>query len=124
MSDNNTRARVDALNSMIAEGRIMEAMNEFYDDDVIMSENDGEPTVGLEPNLAREQDFVDNTRWYGAELKDVVVNGDVAMVRWWLDFHNANYGQRLAFHQVAYQRWQDGKIVEERFYYTPTPVES
>lgn len=124
MTDISARARVDALNSMIAEGRIMEAMREFYADDVIMAENDNEPTVGLEANLAREQEFVDNTQWYGAELKDVVVNGDLAMVRWWLDFHNANYGQRLAFHQVAYQRWRDGKIIEERFYYSPAPVES
>jgi hypothetical protein len=41
-----------------------------------------------------------------------------------MDFHNSQYGQRLAFTQVAYQRWRDGKIVEERFYYTPVPVES
>ena len=41
-----------------------------------------------------------------------------------MDFHNSQYGQRLAFTQIAYQRWKDGKIVEERFYYTPVPVQS
>lgn len=123
MSDTNVRQRVDTLNTMIQQGRIMEAMNEFYADDVVMSENDSEATVGLEANLVREQDFVDNTQWHGLEIKDVVIDGNTSMVRWWMDFTNANYGQRLAFTQVAYQQWDGDKIVEERFYYSPSPAQ-
>ena len=123
MKTNDVRHRVDTLNTMIQQGRIMEAMNEFYADDVVMSENDGEPTVGLAANLEREQAFVNNTQWHGLELKDVVVDGDTSMVRWWMDFTNPGYGGRLAFTQVAYQRWVEGKIAEERFYYSPAPVE-
>ena len=122
MSDS-IRDRVDALNAMIQQGRIMEAMREFYTDDVVMAENDNPPTVGLAANLEREQAFVDNTTWYGAELKTVVVDGDTSMVQWWLDFHNVQYGPRLAFTQVAVQRWRDGKIYDERFYYSPQPVD-
>ena len=116
------KARVDDLNRMITEGKIMEAMREFYADDVIMSENDGDATVGLAANLEREQAFVDNTTWYGAELKSVAIADDLSMTQWWLDFHNTQYGQRLAFTQVAVQRWRDGKIYDERFYYNPQPV--
>jgi ketosteroid isomerase-like protein len=123
MTEETLRQRLDALNSEIQQGRIMEAMKEFYADDVVMSENDAEATIGLEANLSREQDFVDKTEWHGLELKDVVVDGDTAMVRWWMDFTNTSYGQRLAFTQVAFQRWRDGKISEERFYYSPTPLE-
>lgn len=115
--------RVEKLNSMVLEGKTMEAMNEFYADDVVMAENDSEPTVGLAANLEREQAFVDNTTWYGAEVKNIVVDGDTSMVQWWLDFHNVLYGPRLAFTQVAVQRWRDGKIVDERFYYSPQPVD-
>ena len=50
-------------------------MDEFYADNVVMSENDAEPTVGLAANLEREQAFVNNTQWHGLELKDVVVDG-------------------------------------------------
>ena len=123
MNTADVRHRVDTLNTMIQQGRIMDAMDEFYADDVVMAENDAEPTVGLAANLERERDFVNNTQWHGLELQDVVVNGDTSMVRWWLDFTNSNYGQRLAFTQVAFQRCVEGKIVEERFYYSPTPVE-
>ena len=123
MNTADVRHRVDTLNTMIQQGRIMDAMDEFYADDVVMAENDAEPTVGLAANLERERDFVNNTQWHGLELQEVVVDGDTSMVRWWLDFTNSNYGQRLAFTQVAFQRWVEGKIVEERFYYSPTPVE-
>jgi len=121
MSDN-IRERVDQLNAMILEGKIMEAMREFYTDDLVMAENDNKPTVGLDANLEREQAFVDNTNWYGAELKSVAVGENLSMVEWWMDFHNTQYGARLAFTQVAVQRWRDGKIYDERFYYTPQPV--
>jgi hypothetical protein len=117
------RDRVEQLNNMILEGKIMEAMNEFYTDDLVMAENDNEPTVGLAANLEREQAFVDNTTWYGAEVKGVAVGDGVSMVEWWLDFHNTQYGNRLAFTQVAVQRWRDGKIYDERFYYSPQVVE-
>ncbi len=97
-------------------------MREFYADDLIMAENDTEPTVGLAANIEREQAFVDNTTWYGAELKSVAIADDLSMTQWRLDFHNTQYGQRLAFTQVAVQRWRDGKIFDERFYYNPQPV--
>ena len=118
----NMRDRVDQLNGKIQQGKIMEAMNEFYTDDLVMAENDNEPTVGLAANLEREQAFVDNTTWYGLELKGVAVGDGVSMVEWGMDFHNTQYGARLAFTQVAVQRWRDGKIFDERFYYSPQPV--
>jgi ketosteroid isomerase-like protein len=116
------RERVEKLNGMILDGKIMEAMREFYADDVVMAENDNEPTVGLAANIEREQTFVDNTTWYGAEVKGVAVDGDISAVQWWLDFRNTLYGDRLAFTQVAVQHWRDGKINDERFYYSPQPV--
>lgn len=116
------KTQVDALNQLILEGKIMEAMNRFYADDVVMAENDNPAHEGLAANLEREQQFVDNTEWFGLELKDVAVGDGVTMVRWWMDFHNQAYGQRLAFNQVAVQKWRDGKIYDERFYYTPTAV--
>ena len=117
------KERVAQLNAMIQEGKIMEAMHEFYADDLVMGENDNPPMEGLTANLAREEDFVANTKWYELVLKDVVVGDGISMVRWLMDFHNTHYGNRLRFHQVAVQRWRDGKIYDGRFYYSPTVVE-
>lgn len=115
--------QVAKLNQMIQDGKIMEAMNTFYADDLVMAENDNPPTEGLPANLEREQAFVDNTTWHGLELKGVAVGENLTMVQWFMDFHNTQYGARMAFNQVAVQRWRDGKIYDERFYYNPTVVE-
>lgn len=116
--------RVGELNQMIQEGKIMEAMNTFYHDDLVMAENDGDPVEGLAANLEREQQFVDNTTWYGLELKGVTVGENLTMVQWHMDFHATHYGNRLRFTQVAVQRWRGDKIYDERFYYSPTVVEA
>ncbi len=116
------RERVDQLNVMIQQGKIMEAMNEFYTDDVVMAENHNEPTTGLAANLEREQAFGVNTTWYGLELKGVAIGENRTMVEWSMDFHNTRYGARLSFTQVAVQRWRDGKIYDERFNYSPQPA--
>ena len=116
------KERMDALNEMILAGKIVEAMHEFYAEDVVMGENDDPPTVGLAANIAREEEFVEKTTWYGLELKSTAVGGDVTMVQWFMDFHNKDYGDRLSFTQVAVQRWRDGKIYDERFYYSPQVI--
>lgn len=114
--------RVNDLNDHIQNGKIMEAMRKFYSDDVVMAENNSPPTIGLQANLEREQAFVDNTTWYGLELKGVALGENLSTVIWDMDFHNIQYGARLAFTQVAVQQWREGKIVDERFYYSPQPV--
>ncbi len=111
------REKVDELNKMILEGKITEAMKAFYHKDVSMQENDNPPTIGLEANIKREDEFVANTEWHGAQLKGVAVGDEISMVEWFFDFTNKQYGKRLALNQVAVQRWKDGKIINERFYY-------
>ncbi|MDX2436720.1 MAG: hypothetical protein QNL88_06700, partial [Acidobacteriota bacterium] len=112
------RNRVDQLNAMIQQGQIMEAMNEFYTDDLVMGENNNEPTIGLAVNLEREQAFVDNTTWYGLELKSVAVGDDVSMVEWWMDFHNTQYGGRVRCPQLAVPPWVGGEGNGDRVRYT------
>jgi len=38
------------------------------------------------------------------------------MVEWFFDYTHKDWGRR-AYHQVSVQRWKNGKIVNERFYY-------
>jgi hypothetical protein len=37
-------------------------------------------------------------------------------VEWWMDFTHKDYGVRN-YKQLAVQRWKDGQIIEEKFYY-------
>ena len=108
---------VEDLNSMILKGQILEAFEKYYGDDVVMQENEHPPTVGKDSNIEREKQFLANvTEFRGAEVKAVAVGDNVTMVEWFVDYTHKEWGKKT-YHQVGVQRWKDGKIIHERFYY-------
>ena len=113
----NLEARLKALHRYIREGRALEAMNEFYDQNVAMQENANPPTVGLPANIEREKQFLNGVKeWKGFEVKSFAVGDDVTFYEAVFDFIAAN-GQPVHIEQVDVATWRNGKIVHERFYY-------
>ena len=109
--------RIHELLDYIRNGRIMDAMREFYDDDVVMEEPAYGKTVGLAANLTREQQFVDSIKEFkGFEAPAVTVGDETSCYENAMDWTTTD-GKDIHVEQVAVQRWQGGKIVHERFYY-------
>ena len=76
------------------------------------------PREGKEANRAYEEAFVNGlTAFRGAEVKSVAVDeaNNKAFVEWHFDFTHADYGDQK-YDQVAVQTWEDGQIVDEKFY--------
>jgi ketosteroid isomerase-like protein len=112
-------ARVRELLSYVQQGRIVDAMYEFYAPEVTMQENNNPPTVGLEANVEREKKFVASVRqWKRFDVNAVAVDParGVAFVQSELEFEGVD-GKSYRTDQVAVQTWRDGKIVNEKFYY-------
>lgn len=108
---------IEDLNSMVLKGEILEAFEKYYAEDISMQENEQPPTVGKDANRERERQFLANvTEFRGAEVKAVTVGDNVTMVEWFFDYTHKEWG-KLTYHQVAVQRWKNGKIVHERFYH-------
>jgi hypothetical protein len=115
MSD--LRTLVDGLNQKISEGKILEAFEEYYDDDVVMQDNDYPARTGKAVNRQYEEAFVNGlTEFRGAKLKNTLVSDGITISEWWFDYTHKDYGVRN-YTQVSAQRWKNGKIVEEKFYY-------
>lgn len=115
MSDNNVR--IHELLDYIRNGKIMDAMKEFYADDVVMTEPAYGQTVGLSANLQREQQFVDSVKAFkNFETPSVAVGDGVAIYENVMDWTDVN-DKDIHVEQVVVQKWQGGKIVHERFYY-------
>ena len=76
MSDNNVR--INELLDYVRQGRIMDAMNEFYADNVVMTEPAYGDTVGLAANLEREQAF---SLGGAVRKRAVVIEAKVASIR-------------------------------------------
>ena len=111
------RNNVDQLNQMILEGKILEAFEKFYADDVVMQDNNYPARDGKEVNRQFEEAFVNSlTEFRGAKVVDTIISDDLAVVEWWFDYTHKDFGVRN-YTQLAVQRWKNGKIVEEKFYY-------
>ncbi|HVG12124.1 MAG TPA: nuclear transport factor 2 family protein [Flavisolibacter sp.] len=111
------KENVAQLNSMILEGKILDAFDTFYAPTVTMQDNDLPIREGFETNRAFEEAFVGGlTEFRGAKVLNTIISDDIVATEWWFDYTHKDWGTRN-YTQVAVQRWKDGKIVEEKFYY-------
>jgi len=111
--------RVASLKSYIDEGKILEAMDEFYADGIEMRENNEPPTKGLAANIEREKQFLAGVKdWHWTRWHATAVNEDdgVSFLEYAFEFTNTE-GKKVTYEQAAVQRWKDGKITHERFYH-------
>jgi hypothetical protein len=117
MSTANLRQRLNDLLGYIQQGKIIEAMNEFYDKNIVMQENANPPTKGLDTNIEREKQAMSGVK----ELKGFTVTasgvGDnVTFYESTSDFVTTG-GEPGHVEQVSVAKWKNGKILHERFYY-------
>lgn len=109
---------ISNVNDLILQGKALEAFDQYYHDDVIMQENDNPKVIGKEANRAREEEFFNSiTDFRGAKvLKVAIGENNTTMVEWHMDYTHKDWGIRNIT-QVAVQQWQEGKIINEKFYY-------
>ena len=111
--------KAQELYKMIGEGKLLDIFDDYYADDIVMIESSGKKYEGKEANLKREKDFAASVKEiHGIGYKAVTSNEAeaVTMVETWMDV-TFNDDRRLIRDEVAVQRWKEGRIVDERFYY-------
>jgi len=117
MSTVHLQQRLHDLLNHIRQGKVIEAMNEFYDTDTVMQENANPPTKGLAANIEREKQFMSGVKeWKGFNVTASGVGDNVTFYEATADFIATN-GQHMHGEQVSVAKWKNGKIVHERFYY-------
>ncbi|PEN14045.1 hypothetical protein CRI94_08350 [Longibacter salinarum] len=114
-----TFAELDAqLNDMILQGKILEAFEKFYAEDVVMEEGD-QRREGKEANREYEEQFVGAlTEFRSAEIHSRAIDEEnrVTLSEWENDFTLEGVGDVLQ-KQVSVRTWnEDGQITHEKFY--------
>jgi ketosteroid isomerase-like protein len=118
------RERVEALIAMVEAGRYVEAIEAFYAEDATMQEN-------LQPPRGPRSKLVEGERRMLAAHQaartepgsNYYVDGDTAVIRWAFVFTRKD-GTSFRMEELALQRWQGDRIVEERFFYDPAQLTS
>jgi ketosteroid isomerase-like protein len=111
--------------TMLGQGQGMDAFEKFYHEDVHMIEGTGDVRKGKAANREFEQNWFAGVK----EVHDGGVNAitadedaGVTMVESWMDVSFKD-GNRMKMEEVARQKWKDGQIIEERFYYDTRGME-
>lgn len=106
------------LNSLVLKGKMLDAFEIYYHDDVVMQENEMPATLSKEANRQREIGFMNSiTEFRSAEVKALAVGDNISFVIWKYDYTHSEWGVRN-YTQVSVQEWKDGKIIKEKFIYT------
>lgn len=105
------------IKALVLQGKAMEVFEKYYSEDVVMQENETPATIGKTANRKRELDFFSKVvEFRGIEVKNVAYGEGVIISEWFVDYTHADWG-KVTHDQVSVQKWKDGKVVHERFYY-------
>jgi len=114
---NTIAEKIKTLNELVLAGKMMEAFEKFYHEDVQMQENQNLPVAGKGANRERELEFLSNIEEFrGASVDSVAVGENVSFVVWSYDYTHKQWGEKK-YTQVSVQKWKDGKIIHEQFFY-------
>lgn len=109
MSATTLHQRLQGLLDHIRGGKIIEAMNEFYDHETVMQDNANPPTKGLAANIEREKQFLSGVKeWKGFDVKASAAGDHVTFYECTMDFIATN-GQPVHMEQVSVAKWKNGK---------------
>lgn len=115
-----TQEVADRLVSLCREGKVIEAGEELYADNIVSHESDPSPnklTSGKTAVRAKGNQFAESLEaHHGGKISDPQVAGDYFSVAWWMDVTVKGQG-RSQMEEICVYKVKDGKIVEEHFYY-------
>ena len=106
------------LNQLILDGRMLDAFERFYSEDIVLQENTDPPVAGKARNREREQAFYGALADLRIQLLGNAVGVGVTYSEWILELVFKD-GRRVCMTEVSARRWRDGQVVHERFYYNP-----
>lgn len=123
MSEQEIQKNINGLLEMAHEGKILEAIDKYYHDDLVTQEGvNGKPLEGgKKAYLEGYKTFLDNmTRVTTFKGTPGATGIGVSSIQWELDFDNKlpEWGT-VNFKEIAVQEWKDGKIYRETYFYNP-----
>lgn len=116
-----TRERVAAFVAMIEKKQFLDALPEFYAEDMTAQENNEPPRVGREAQIANEKRALSVMRFEESRVASYLVDGDRVAIHYAMEIVGPN-GVRCHMEEIAYQTWRGDRIVSERYFYDPAQM--
>ena len=112
------KSAVSDFQNLISEGKTLEAIEKYYADNVQLQENNDAPRVGKTLALAHEKGNIERVKHFKINIKSSVSDEKQGLVmgEMQIDFETLK-GEHVQMNEAYAQKWADGKIIFERFYY-------
>ncbi len=108
---------LESMLDMVRQGNPLEAIKEYYADDVVMIQPDGSEVHGKDEILSHEEQFFNGiTEMREFEVYDHLVSGSTSFDLSRLDVSHEQMGD-VKMRQVSMMEWtEDGKVSRVQFY--------
>ena len=113
-----TRDRITEFIAMIEAGQFLEAIPRFYDENMTAQENCDPPRIGRNAQIENEKRALARYRFDAIRVASYVLDGDRVAIHYVFDITTTT-GDALRMDEIAYQRWENDRIVSERYFYDP-----
>lgn len=112
------KEKAQDIYQQLQQGKLLDAFDQYYGQDVVMTEPRGTRKGKAECREYEEQFLGNIEEFHSLEIVNLGSNEDegVTFVESVMDV-TFKGGQRAKMEQVAVQRWKGSHIVHERFYY-------
>jgi SnoaL-like domain len=113
---------VERFVSTVVGGDFTGAIERFYVEGASMRENLGEPRVGRDGLVTHERAMMGAFKSITAEcIGQPAIADDRVAIHWRFQFTPAE-GSARTLEEIAWQRWDGERIVEETFFYDPSQM--
>lgn len=112
------KAALKDLKKLLGKGEFIVAMEKYLHKDVELQEGNNAPKVGKEVCLQAEKELLETvTDFAGYSMKNVAVKGNVSYYEAVMEF-TTNDGVQHRFEQVNRTKWENGLIINERYFHS------
>ena len=103
------------LNRMTQAGKILDALETFYDEHCAFQEGNQPPRTGRKAQHDHLSAFFNTLKAFnGATLRSQGVGDGVSLNEWTFDMIGPE--GPIVWNEILVRRWRDGKVINERYY--------
>ncbi len=113
----NIEENLNDLLSLLSQGQFIEAQEKYLADDVSLVEGNAAPKTGKANVIAQEKEVLAGVgEFIRYEVFNTAVKGNVSFYEGVMEYVQKD-GVHVKVEQTVVDKWEDGKIVSERFYH-------
>lgn len=112
----NLQDLVNDMNEMVSNGQLVDAAEKYYAPNIRTIEFDGRVTEGRQAAMTKLTDFVGSLQ----KVKEITLllsasDGNASFSEFLLDLDMKD-GSNIYLHEIVRSLWENGQIVEERYF--------